>query len=62
MPLIYNKILTHFSGLNSVALNANGDLAALCFNDRELLSITKSHFSIRYFAGSSCIERPLGPP
>jgi hypothetical protein len=34
--LIYNKILTHFSGLNSVALNAAGDLAAVCFNDREL--------------------------
>jgi hypothetical protein len=28
VPLIYNKILTHFSGLNSVALNANGNLAA----------------------------------
>ena len=37
MALIYNKILTHFSGLNSVALSANGDLAAACFNDRELL-------------------------
>ena len=36
MPLIYNRILTHFSGLNSVALNATGDLAAVCFNDREL--------------------------
>ena len=28
---------TCFSGLNSVALNASGDLAAACFNDRELL-------------------------
>jgi hypothetical protein len=37
MALIYNRILTHFSGLNSVALNASGDLAAACFNDRELL-------------------------
>jgi hypothetical protein len=36
MPLIYNKILSHFSGLNSVALNATGDLAAICLNDREL--------------------------
>jgi hypothetical protein len=36
MPLIYNRILTHFSGLNSVALNATGDLAVACFNDREL--------------------------
>jgi hypothetical protein len=36
MPLIYNKILTHFSGLNSVALNATGDLAGVCINDREL--------------------------
>ena len=36
MPLIYNRILTHFSGLNCVALNATGDLAAVCFNDREL--------------------------
>jgi hypothetical protein len=36
MPLIYNRILTHFSGLNSVALNATGNLAAVCFNDREL--------------------------
>ena len=37
MALIYNKILTHFSGLNSVALNANGDMAAACFNDREII-------------------------
>ena len=37
MALIYNKILTNFSGLNSVALSANGDLAAACFNDRELV-------------------------
>jgi hypothetical protein len=36
MPLIYNRILTNFSGLNSVALNATGELAAVCFNDREL--------------------------
>jgi hypothetical protein len=36
MPLIYNRILSHFSGLNSVALNGTGDLAAVCFNDREL--------------------------
>jgi hypothetical protein len=36
MPLIYNRILTHFSGLNSVALNAAGDLAAVCVDDREL--------------------------
>src|SRR5438105_8650577 len=25
-------------------------------------SLTKSPFSIRYFAGSICIERPLGSP
>jgi hypothetical protein len=37
MALIYNKILNHFSRLNSVALNANGDLAVVCFNDRELI-------------------------
>src|SRR5437016_402553 len=36
MALIYNKILTRFSGLNSVALNANGDLAAVAFHDSEL--------------------------
>jgi hypothetical protein len=36
MPLIYDKVLTHFYGLNSVALNAKGDLAAACFNEREL--------------------------
>ena len=38
MSLIYNKILTHFSGLNSVALYASGDLTAVCFHDRELLA------------------------
>src|SRR5258708_14164548 len=37
MSLIYNKILSHYSGLNSVALNATGDLAAVCFNDREII-------------------------
>lgn len=36
MAQIYDKILTHFSGLNSVALGTNGDLAAACFNDRDL--------------------------
>src|SRR5258708_4012145 len=37
LTLIYNKILSDFSGLNSVALNASGDLAAVCFNDREII-------------------------
>jgi hypothetical protein len=36
MARIYNKALNHFSGLNSVALNAGGDLAAVCLNDSEL--------------------------
>src|SRR4051812_3237246 len=36
MALIYHKILTKFSGLNSVALSANGDLAAVAFHDSEL--------------------------
>jgi hypothetical protein len=36
MALIYNKILTRFSGLNSVALGANGNLAAVAFHDSEL--------------------------
>src|SRR5258708_20430700 len=37
VSLIYNKILSHYSGLNSVALDASGDLAAVCFNDREII-------------------------
>src|SRR5947209_12377920 len=36
MTRIYNKASNHFSGLNSVALNASGDLAAVCLNDSEL--------------------------
>jgi hypothetical protein len=36
MALMYNKVLTHFSGLNAVALNEKGDLAAVSFHDREL--------------------------
>jgi hypothetical protein len=36
MARIYSKALNHFSGLNSVALDANGDLAAVCLNDSEL--------------------------
>jgi hypothetical protein len=36
MALIYNKISSRFSGLNSVALSANGDLAAVAFHDSEL--------------------------
>jgi hypothetical protein len=37
MSLIYNKCLSLYTGLNSVALNATGDLAAVCFNDREII-------------------------
>src|SRR5262249_42539956 len=37
MARIYSKASNHFSGLNSVTLSANGDLAAVCLNDSELL-------------------------
>jgi hypothetical protein len=36
MALILDKMSTCFSGLNSVALSPAGDMAAVCFNDREL--------------------------
>jgi hypothetical protein len=36
MTLIYENVSTCFTGLNSVALNAAGNIAAVCFNDREL--------------------------
>jgi hypothetical protein len=36
MALILDKMSTCFSGLNSVALSPTGDMAAVCFNDREL--------------------------
>src|SRR5690348_11156273 len=34
--MILEKMSTCFSGLNSVALSPAGNLAAVCFNDREL--------------------------
>jgi hypothetical protein len=37
MPSIDYKTSTVFSGLNAVALSPSGNLAAVCFNDRELL-------------------------
>ena len=49
MARIYNKVLNHFSGLNSVALNANGDLAAVCLNDSEL-------FVYRIIEGAQTID------
>lgn len=36
MALIFDKVLTFFSGMNAVALSPGGDLAAVCFHDREL--------------------------
>src|SRR5690349_81026 len=36
MARINDLILTSFSGLNSVALDADARQAAVCFNDREL--------------------------
>src|SRR5436309_6607283 len=36
MALIFDKVLTFFSGMNSVALSPGGELAAVCFHDREL--------------------------
>jgi hypothetical protein len=36
VSLIFDKVLTFFSGMNAVALSPGGDLAAVCFHDREL--------------------------
>jgi hypothetical protein len=36
VALIFDKVLTFFSGMNAVALSPGGDLAAVCFHDREL--------------------------
>jgi len=36
MARIFDRILSSFSGLNSVALDPDARLAAVCFNDREL--------------------------
>jgi hypothetical protein len=36
VALIFDKAFTFFSGMNSVALSPGGDLAAVCFHDREL--------------------------
>jgi hypothetical protein len=36
VAVIFDKVFTFFSGMNSVALSPGGDLAAVCFHDREL--------------------------
>ena len=49
MARIYSKASNHFSGLNSVALNASGDLAAVCLNDSEV-------FVYRIIKGAQTID------
>ncbi len=36
MTFVFDKMLTFFSGMNAVALSPGGELAAVCFHDREL--------------------------
>jgi hypothetical protein len=36
VAVIFDKVFTFFSGMNSVALSPGGGLAAVCFHDREL--------------------------
>jgi hypothetical protein len=37
VALIFDKVLTFFSGMNCLALSPGGERAAVCFHDRELL-------------------------